>query len=110
MIKLKNILLEIESEGKNNIVDALQGMLKHEPIESNKVQEQALLLIFEDKEQEFNNVYIQYQDIIEKNATPDDGANVFAAVKYAKDNFSDKSGIFKKFVRNGFGALKFNLS
>ena len=67
-------------------------------------------LIYENKEQEFNNVYSQYLEVIEKNAIPDDGSNVFAAVKYAKDNFSDKVGIFKKFVRNGWGAVKFNLS
>tara|TARA_B100001094_G_C17881320_1_gene647019 strand:+ start:98 stop:691 length:594 start_codon:yes stop_codon:yes gene_type:complete len=98
------------SEGKNNVIEALQGMLKNEPIESNKLQEQTLLLIYENKEQEFNNVYSQYLEVIEKNAIPDDGSNVFAAVKYAKDNFSDKVGIFKKFVRNGWGAVKFNLS
>ena len=97
------------SDGINNVVEALKGMISNEPIESNIPQEEALLMIYENKEQEFNQLYEQYKDIIEKNSTPDDGSNVFASIMYAKDNFSDKKGIFNKFFRNGWGGLKFNL-
>ena len=97
------------SEGINNVVESLKGMISNEPVESNITQEEALIMIYENKEQEFNEMYEQYKDIIEKNSIPDDGSNVFAAFTYAKNNFSDKKGIFNKFFRNGWGGLKFNL-
>ncbi len=97
------------SDGINNVVEALKGMIDNEPIETNIPQLRALLMIYEDDEKDFNEVYDMYEDIINKNSTPDDGSNVFAAFKYAKDNFSDKKGIFKKFFRNGWGGLRFNL-
>jgi len=97
------------SDGINNVVEALKGMMDNEPIESNLPQEEALLMIYENREQEFNQMYEQYKDIIKKNSTPDDGSNVFAAITYAKGNFSNKKGIFNKFFRNGWGGVKFNL-
>jgi len=95
------------SEGVNNLVDALQGMIANEPDSTQKIIESALLLVFNNNESKFKLVFNQYKDVIEKNASDDDGANPFAAVKYAVSNFKDKKGIFKKFVRNGWSAGQF---
>jgi len=95
------------SEGVNNLVDALQGMIANEPDSTQKIIESALLLVFNNNESKFKLVFNQYKDVIEKNASDDDGANPFAAVKYAVSNFKDKKGIFKKFVRNGWSASQF---
>jgi len=95
------------SEGVNNITDALQGMIANEPDNTQKIIQSALLLVFNDDESKFKSGVEQYKDIIEKNASEDDGANPFAAVKYANSNFKDKKGIFKKFVRNGWSAGQF---
>ena len=98
------------SEGKNNIVDALNGMIANEPDNTMKQILQALNLIFSDKEDEFKKVYTQYKSMIEKNANDDSGANPFAALKYASENFKNKVEIFNKFIRNGWSAGKFNLN
>ena len=95
------------SEGVNNLVDALQGMIANEPDSTQKIIENALLLIFNNNESKFKSVFNQYKDIIEKNASDDDGANPFAAVKYAVSDFKDKKGIFKKFALNGWSAGQF---
>lgn len=95
------------SEGVNNIAEALQGMIANEPDNTQKLIESALLLVYTDKESEFIKAYEQYKDVIEKNASDDDGANPFTAIKYAAANFKDKKGIFKKFVRNGWSAGNF---
>jgi len=97
------------SEGKNNIIDALKGMIINEPDNTMKQVLQALILIFIGKEDQFKQLYTQYKDMIENNAKDDNGANPFSALKYAYKNFNDKEGIFKKFVRNGWSAGKFNL-
>jgi cytidyltransferase-like protein len=98
------------SEGKNNIIDALKGVIANEPDNTLKQVLQALTLVFMDKEDQFKKVYLQYKDMIENNAKDDDGANPFSALKYADENFTDKEGIFTKFVRNGWSAGKFNLN
>jgi hypothetical protein len=98
------------SEGVNNIKEALQGMIANEPDNTQKIIENALLLVFNNDEAKFKLVVEQYKDIIEKNAGDDDGANPFAAIKYAVSNFKDKKGIFNKFVRNGWSAGTFNLN
>jgi len=98
------------SEGKNNIIDALKGVTANEPDNTLKQVLQALTLVFMDKEDQFKKVYLQYKDMIENNAKDDDGANPFSALKYADENFTDKEGIFTKFVRNGWSAGKFNLN
>jgi hypothetical protein len=72
-----------------------------------KIIESALLLVFDNDETKFKSGVEQYKDVIEKNASDDDGTNPFAAVKYAISNFKDKKGIFKKFVRNGWSAGQF---
>jgi len=95
------------SEGVNNVIDALQGMIANEPDSTQKIIENALLLVFNNDESKFKSTFNQYKDIIEKNASDDDGVNPFAAVKYAYSNFKDKKGIFKKFVRNGWSAGQF---
>jgi hypothetical protein len=95
------------SEGVNNVIDALQGMIANEPDSTQKIIESALLLIFNDDESKFKLAINQYKDIIEKNAGDDDGTNPFTAVKYAYNNFKDKKGIFKKFARNGWSAGEF---
>ena len=95
------------SEGVNNLVDALQGMIANEPDSTQKIIESALLLVFNNNESKFKLVFNQYKDIIEKNASDDDGANPFAAVKYAVSDFKDKKGIFKKFALNGWSAGQF---
>lgn len=95
------------SEGVNNLVDALQGMIANEPDSIQKIIENALLLVFNNNESKFKSVFNQYKDVIEKNASDDDGANPFAAVKYAVSNFKDKKGIFKKFALNGWSAGQF---
>ena len=95
------------SEGVNNLVDALQGMIANEPDSTQKIIENALLLIFNNNESKFKSVFNQYKDVIEKNASDDDGANPFSAVKYAVSNFKDKKGIFKKFALNGWSAGQF---
>jgi hypothetical protein len=98
------------SEGKNNIIDALKGVIANEPDNTLKQVLQALTLVFMDKEDQFKKVYLQYKDMIENNAKDDNGANPFSALKYADENFTDKEGIFTKFVRNGWSAGKFNLN
>ena len=95
------------SEGVNNLVDALQGMIANEPDSTQKIIESALLLVFNNDESKFKSEIDQYKDIIEKNAGDDDGANPFTAVKYAVSNFKDKKGIFKKFALNGWSAGQF---
>ena len=95
------------SEGVNNISEALQGMIANEPDSTQKIIESALLLVFDDDESKFKSGVDQYKDVIEKNASEDDGANPFAAVKYAVSNFKDKKGIFKKFALNGWSAGQF---
>jgi phosphopantetheine adenylyltransferase/Zn-dependent peptidase ImmA (M78 family) len=98
------------SEGKNNIIDALKGMIFNEPDNTMKLVLQALLLVFNGNEDLFKEMYKKYKDIIEKNAEDDDGANPFTAIKYAVSNFKDKKGIFNKFVRNGWSSSTFNLN
>jgi hypothetical protein len=71
---------------------------------------QALTLVFTNKNDQFKKVYTQFESIIEKNAKDDSGANPFAALKYAYENFNDKKGIFSKFVRNGWSAGSYNLN
>ena len=95
------------SEGKNNIIDALNGMVVNEPDNVMKQVLQALLLVFTGKEDQFKKVYEQYKNMIENNAKSDDGTNPFSALKYAYKNFSDKEGIFKKFKRNGWSSQQF---
>ena len=97
------------SQGKNNVIKALKGMLHNEPDPANQLQLEALLMIWEGEEEKFKKLYDKYEDIIEDNSTPDNKANVFAALKYAKDNFTDKKDIFKKFKLNGWSSYKFNL-
>ena len=98
------------SEGENNIVDALNGMVANEPDPIMKQVLQALTLVFTNKNDQFKKVYTQFESIIEKNAKDDSGANPFAALKYAYENFNDKKGIFSKFVRNGWSAGSYNLN
>jgi hypothetical protein len=95
------------SEGVNNVTEALQGMIANEPDSAQKIIESALLLVFDNDEAKFKSGVEQYKDVIEKNASDDDGDNPFAAVKYAISNFKDKKGIFKKFARNGWSAWQF---
>ena len=99
------------SEGRNNVIDALEGILSNETDEANKLQLEVLLMIWRDEEENVGEIYEEYKDIIDKNSTPDkdDGSNVFVAIKYAKDNISDKEGIFEKFKLNGWSSYKFNL-
>jgi hypothetical protein len=98
------------SEGKNNIIDALNGMVVNEPDNVMKQVLQALLLVFTGKEDQFKKVYEQYKNMIENNAKSDDGTNPFSALKYAYKNFSDKEGIFKKFKRNGWSSQQFMIN
>ena len=98
------------SEGENNIVDALNGMVANEPNPTMKQVLQALILVFTNKNDQFKKIYTQFESIIEKNAKDDSGANPFAALKYAYENFNDKKGIFSKFVRNGWSAGSYNLN
>lgn len=98
------------SEGKNNIIDALNGMITNEPDNVMKQVLQALLLIFTNKKDQFKKIYEQYKDMIENNAKDDSGANPFAALKYAYENFDDKDNIFKKFKRNGWSSQQFMIS
>jgi len=54
------------SQGKNNVVEALRGMMVHEPEHTNKLLQQALLTIWGGFKNDFLKIYNQYKDIIKK--------------------------------------------
>ena len=52
------------SEGKNNIIEALNGMAVNEPDSTMKQVIQALILVFTDKGDQYKQVYEKYKDLV----------------------------------------------